>query len=49
MLTNTPQIAKTKAIRTAYLRALKEGDKGRPGAPESGKPGDAKSIGVLDK
>ncbi|KAA8895760.1 hypothetical protein FN846DRAFT_911417 [Sphaerosporella brunnea] len=39
------EIAKTKALRAAYLRRLQSGtDKN---APEGGKAGDAKVIGVL--
>lgn len=41
------QIAKTKAIRAAYLRRMDGG--ADAGVPEGGKAGDAKSIGVLSK
>ncbi|KAI5853377.1 hypothetical protein BZA05DRAFT_395862 [Tricharina praecox] len=41
------EIAKTKAIRAAYMRRIDSG--GGPGMPEGGKAGDAKSVGVLSK
>jgi len=41
------QIAKTKAVRAAYLRRMDGG--ADAGVPEGGKAGDAKSIGVLSK
>ncbi|CCX30230.1 hypothetical protein FPQ18DRAFT_354247 [Pyronema domesticum] len=43
------EIAKTKAIRAAYLRRAKDSGVGFVGTPEGGKPGDAKSVGVLSK
>ncbi|KAF8243447.1 hypothetical protein K440DRAFT_561711, partial [Wilcoxina mikolae CBS 423.85] len=48
-LHHNKEAAKTKAIRAAYLRRASEGGAGIPGTPEGGKPGDAKSVGVLSK
>jgi len=41
------QIAKTKAIRAAYLRRIDSGTDA--GIPVVGKAGDAKSVGMLSK